>query len=316
MFQAVGLKLEGEHLDLDFRDTSAWTLAGPQVPIPNQWIVVGDPDSGPAIMLGTPGTFPKEIWMDTHYHGSDQFRAVIKGEYLLQTHRMGAGDFGYQESGRIYREGLSDADEGCWIFAMHGNWRGARTTPTRRDGDFDEVLYDNQLDRYAQTMDDSCWWNVPGGPKGIRAIKTTLKLQAGWAWGNFDDPEGWRPLTEGVQFTAGVFGLPETGPILLTIKAEPGRVAVPPAVCGAEVVCVVIGGSAEIGGKPFQKGELRVQSAGVPLEAVVSGPDGLNMVYLIADRRHRLQFSADDASSIQWRDTFESVCSELLPSAA
>jgi hypothetical protein len=317
MFNAVGLKLEGDHLDLSYHDPSSWTPACAEFESPNQWFVVGDPDSGPTVMLGAMPAFPKDLWFDSHFHGSDQFRAVIKGEFLVQRRRMKAGDFGYQESGMPYREGVSGAQEGCWMFAIHGNWRGARSTRVRSDGSFVlPRLSENQLDRWAETPDDPCWWNVPGGNKGIVALKTTLgPIRGGFVWGNFDDAQISRPLAQGVTFTAGLFGLPETGPILLTIKAAADCVAAPAAVYGTEIVCAVIRGSAKIGDKLYKAGELRIQNAGVPLDAVVSGPDGLNMVYLIADRRHRPKPSNDDPVFRPWQETIESIYSELSPSS-
>jgi hypothetical protein len=111
-----------------------------------------------------------------------------------------AGDFGYQVSGRNYREGLGgDAGE-CWILAMHGTWPGARGTKTRDDGTFPLTeLYDNQLDSLVDSPDDPYWDNVVGGAKGIAAVSTTLtSTGALYEWGSFDETETWRPLAQDV----------------------------------------------------------------------------------------------------------------------
>jgi hypothetical protein len=313
MFQAVGHELAGDYLDLTFRDTSAWTKAGPDIDIPNQWLTVGDPDCGPTIMLGTPPALPQDLWMPTHYHASDQFRAVIKGEYLLQTHRMKAGDFGYQVSGRNYREGLGgDAGE-CWIFAMHGTWPGARGTKTRDDGTFPLTeLFDNQLDRFVDSPEDAYWDNVVGGARGIAAVNTTLNSTGAiYEWGSFDQTEDWRPLGEDVVATAGVFGLADSGPILFTIHARGDRVVMPSAVYGTETVCAVIRGSVEIGGNRYDTGDLRVQKAGVALDAVVSGTEGVDMVFVVGDRRERPFGVAADAASQSWKGCVDAMYSEL-----
>lgn len=315
MFQAVGHALEGDHLDLSFHDPSSWTRAGEEIDIPNQWFVVGDPESGPTIMLGAMPAFPADLWFDTHYHGSDQFRAVIKGEYLLQSHRMAAGDFGYQESGRTYREGVSgSATNGTWLFAMHGTWRGARATRVKSNGTFElPELADNQLDRFAE-LDDPCWEGVPGGPRGIVALETSLETtKAGYAWGSFDDTEGWRAIADGVVAMGGAFGLQETGPILFTVHAAANCVALPAATYGTEIVCALIRGSAQIGDKHYRAGDVRVQKAGVPLDAVVSGPDGLDLVFLVADRRERPHVAGEDAPSQQWKTEIEAFYTELCP---
>lgn len=313
MFQAVGHELAGDFLDLSFRDTSTWTKAGPDIDIPNQWLTVGDPDRGPTIMLGTPPALPQDLWMPTHYHASDQFRAVIKGEYLLQTHRMKAGDFGYQVSGRNYREGLSGNAGECWIFAMHGTWPGARGTKTRDDGTFPLTeLFDNQLDRFVDEPDDPYWDKVVGGARGIPAVRTTLNSKgASYEWGSFDETEDWRAIAEDVVATAGVFGLADSGPILFTIHAPGGRVVMPAAAYGTETVCAVIRGSADIGAKHFEAGDLRVQNAGVALDTVVSGPEGLDMVFVVADRRERPNRVADDGAPLSWMDAVGTMYSEL-----
>jgi hypothetical protein len=315
MFQWVGHQLESDHLDLSFRNTASWTAAGPDYDIKNQWFVLGDPDSGPAVMLGTPPALPEDLWVDTHYHGSDQFRVVIKGEYLVQSRRIKAGDFGYQESGRTYREGLAGGAGDCWIFALHGTWPGARGTLVKKTGNLvinDDSLYDNQLDRFVEAPDDPYWNDVPGGAKGMAALTTTLgPNRAGYAWGSFDETDSWRPLAEDVVATAGMFGPARSGPVLLTIHAGPDRVAIPAAAAETEVVCVVIRGSATIGGKRYEAGDMRVQKSGAALDEVVSGPDGLDMVLLVADRRGRPQIVGNDAVSKRWQDGLDSFCAEL-----
>jgi hypothetical protein len=311
MFQAVGFDLAGDHLDMTFTDTSNWTTGGPDIPIPNQWLTIGDPDHGPTVMLGTPPALPEDMWMPTHYHASDQFRVVIKGEYLLQKHRMKVGDFGYQVSGRNYREGLGGNAGECWIFAMHGTWPGARGTKTRDDGNFPLTeLYDNQLDRFVDSPDDPYWDDVTGGSKGIAAVRTTLNSTGAlYEWGSFDDSEDWRPLAEDVVATAGVFGLAESGPILFTIHAGGDRQVMPAAAYGTETVCAVIRGSAVIGDRVYNAGDIRIQNAGTSLDDVHSGAAGLDMVFVVADRRERPTRVADDGQN--WKGAFESLYSEL-----
>lgn len=315
MFQAVGFKLVGDYLDLSYSDPSGWTHGLEDVESPNQFIALGDPDSGPALMFSAMPQFPQDLWFDSHYHGSDQFRVILNGEFLLQKHRMKEGDFGYQESGRNYREGVTGSPENCWLFNMHGTWRGARATRTRHDGTFDVPdLAPNQLDRWADTLDDPCWWNVPGGSKGIAAQKTSIgPNRAGYVWASFNAPEGWRALDDDLDYTSGMFGLPETGPILYTLKAGPDRVVVPTSVSGTEIACIVVGGSIDVDGRTYKKGDVRIQRAGVALGSIRSGAEGVALIYVIADRRHLPVLSGDDALSSRWSALLADTVNELAP---
>jgi hypothetical protein len=152
------------------------------------------------VQLGLCPPVPDSIWLDTHYHASDQFRATISGDFQLQRKHMKPGDFGYQVAGVPYREGLvGGGREPLWIFAVHGDRRGARSTITRVDGSFElGEVGEDQLDRPVASPDDAYWDTVPGGAKGVSALAVSEgRTVGGFHWGQFEDTTSWRTLPPG-----------------------------------------------------------------------------------------------------------------------
>lgn len=143
-------------------------------------------------------------------------------------------------------------------------------------------------------------------------MSTTLGTSGAlYEWGSFDDTETWRPLAEDVVATSGLFGLVESGPILFTIHAGSGRTVVPSARFGTETVYAVIRGSAVIDGRRYEAGDLRIQNTGAALGEVVSGPDGLDMVFVVADRREQPELISDHEDARAWKDAYDAMYSEL-----
>lgn len=289
MFAALNHALLSEYQDFSFRDTSGWPRVGPgeQMP-PSLFISLGDDVAGPAIQLIVTPPVPEKMWLDTHYHGSDQFRAQIKGGMLLQRRAMMAPQFGYQKAGIPYREGtLGGLTEDTWMFAVHGDRRGARGTKTRDDGTFllAEVGED-QLDRFVDSPEDPYWDCLPGRSKGICALALTgMRVSGGFAWGSYDDAGAWPALTERARATTALFGQAEVGPVLTTLALEPGATLADLDALATEIVVVVVDGDCVIADRAYQPGELRVQKADAAIGAIKAGVSGANLIVMVADRR-------------------------------
>lgn len=302
MFEAVGLTLDRDHLDLSFADSDGWTRVGPMAGMPpSQWIKLGDPERGPAVQLGMVPPVPDTIWLDTHYHASDQLRVAIRGDFQLQRKHMTAGVLGYQVAGIPYREGLvGGGSDPLWMFSIQGTWRGARSTNTRDDGTF--LLGDiapDQLDRPVGADEADYWDSVPGGAKGTAALATTGAIRGGFSWEDFAEAGAWGALAPGVRVAAGVLGDPDCGPAVLAIAADPGAIAVPACRAGTELVIAVVRGSCAVGTRVYGPGELRVQDAGARLPAVEAGAEGADFVLMISDRRH-LPIAIEAGAAAAW----------------
>jgi hypothetical protein len=315
MFRALGQSLDGDHLDLSFARSQGWPKVGPGEGMPpSLWLSVGDPVSGPAVQLGVCAPVPQTLWLDTHYHGSDQFRATLQGDFQLQRKRMVARDFGFQMSGLPYREGLVGGGNDLWMFAVQGDRRGARATLTRNDGTFVlGEIGEDQLDRPVASPDDPYWRDLPGGSRGVAALATRpAVIRGGFAWGRFGDTQDWLSLADGVVASAGVLGHGVTGPVVLAIQCDAGQVAVPAGCAATELVIAVVRGRCEIGGQHYTVGDVRVQKAHAPLAGVVAGPEGLDCVLLIADRRGIPRMPGGAPGSRSWFSGVASIVDELV----
>jgi hypothetical protein len=304
MFEALGQVLAGDHLDLSYTRSAAWPRVGPADGMPpSLWISVGDPISGPAVQLGICAPAPAALWLDTHYHGSDQFRAALRGDFQLQRKHMVARDFGYQHSGVPYREGLlGGCSEDLWMFAVQGDRRGARATITRADGTFMlGEIGEDQLDRPVASPDDVYWTAVPGGARGVSALALAPgRLRGGFAWGTFDDTREWHPLADGVTAAVGVLGDAATGPVIFAVHCEPGGTAIPAGGCGTERIVTIVRGDCTIADQRYALGDLRIQNAGAAMPAVTAGGSGLDCILMVADRRAMPDWTGTDSESQRW----------------
>jgi hypothetical protein len=316
MFYARGFEAPKNHIDFSFRNTDDWTVVGPQAGSPpSLWIMLGDPVSGPAIQLGTCPPLDETIWIDTHYHATDQYRCVMSGAYLLQRKKnMKCGDFTLHKSGVPYREGpAGGSPDPLWIVTVQGDKRGARSTATRRDATFPLVVGEDQLDGKVGTglVDDPYWDTVPGGARGKSAIATTAgRSIGGFTWGNYDDRQDWQALGDGVEGFFAVFGDIDSGPFVMTAHGEGGALLVPALECASEIAIFVVSGSIEVAGKTYGGGDIRIQSASAELPPVMAGVQGANISVMIADRR--ADIATDDS---EWLERVLEARTELTQSA-
>ena len=314
MFFAEGFEAPKDHIDFAFRDPDGWTPVGPEDGSPpSLWISLGDPVSGPAIQLGTCPAVAETVWIDTHYHATDQFRCMISGAFLLQRKNMKPRDFGFHVSGVPYREGpAAGSTDQLWMVSVHGDRRGARSTVTRLDGSLPFVVGEDQLDRPVPSADDPYWDDVPGGSRGETAIAVTAgRSIGGFTWGDFDSREDWQTLGDGVEAFFSVFGEISSGPFLMVAHAQSGALVVPALESSSEIAIFVVSGSLEIAGKTYGTGDVRIQSASVPLPAVAAGPEGADIGFMIADRRSDI--ASEDS---EWLEHALRTRDELTQSAA
>lgn len=298
MLTAVGMTFDGDVSTLSFRESNGWTRVSPdKMSPPSQWISIGDPECGPAVQLGICLPVSEKLWLDTHYHASDQLRVVVQGGFQLQRKLMGPGDFGYQVAGIPYREAIVPGDgDALWMFALQAERRGARSTTTRLDGSFElgEVAED-QLDRPVDSPDDPYWLDVPGGSKGRAALATSEgRTIGGFNWGKFDDAASWAAIAEGVTGCAALLGDVVAGPMVITMRAAAGTVIMLPIMFDTETVVAPVAGTLLAGDDRLEAGDVRFERTGAQRAALVAGDRGVDLVYVIADRRALSQAGSDD----------------------
>lgn len=285
MFDGRGiLTLEGDHLDLSFGDCQQWPSLTPGGSIRHYSFDIGDSVVGPVVMLGAIVPVEGEMldWEHSidppHFHGSDQFRVIPKGEWILANKPIKAGGFAFQESGLRYRE-HPGGDGAAWTMLVVGDRRGIRPT-VMRQADRDNLI--DTGSEYDRPLAEQEVYPHPAGPRGIAAIATTAgPCERGYLWGRLD------ALGNGQNSGAlsGVFGDAEGGPLAHLLKGSPGQPLLPEVTYATELLLIVTDGSCRIGDHEYRGGDIRLQAAQAPMPAIVAGPNGAEVTLIVADRR-------------------------------
>lgn len=274
-----GLAVDADHRDISYRNEAGWPMLTEKGSLRAFIFDIGDKDAGPNIQLGLIQRRDDEPldWKHSidplHHHGSDQFRAIMGGEWSLGGRRLKGGDFSFQESGIVYQE-HPVADE-VWMMLVMGDRRGNLPTLGLKK---DEDTMFQFGDTYTILSDETAYPH-PAGNRGIAAVATSegpctngfLSLPA----------EGLAPG----QTVSGLFGDEIAGPAVHVMRLEPGAMAMPASRWGTELILAVPEGSVTVGGDIYGSGELRIQRADTPLGAIVAGDAGAELVILRADRR-------------------------------
>jgi hypothetical protein len=114
---------------------------------------------------------------------------------------------------------------------------------------------------------------------------------------------------------AGVLGEPTSGPVLLFLDCAAGSEALPARTIGTEAIVAPVAGSVEAAGVVLAQGDVRVEEADVAQPPLVAGPDGVQLVVIVGDRRalrtalddHRIDGALADALSPVLTDLVELV---------
>jgi hypothetical protein len=314
------LMIEGDHVDLSYCDTDEWTGYTPKRSIAAQIFSLGDPASGPFVALGAVQDVPDEQldWAHTvdpmHFHGSDQFRLILGGEWNVAREPMNEGQFGFQEAGRVYQEHPGPGGS-AWTFLVYGDRRGMPATLTLEE---DRAKLAGQSEIAGNGIAGAGEYPHPAGPKGIPAISTSAGgTVKGYLRGSFSDTTAWRAVGDDGRILAGVWGDATSGPVVYLLASGADRVVVPACSYATQAVLIVSKGSCRVGDDEYLAGALRVQAADRPLAPVVSGPDGLEGALMIADRRSSAVLADPaNAAASEWKDTTDALLAELAAAVA
>jgi hypothetical protein len=320
-FSSVGgLSLDEGHLDLSFRDQGSWMKmehAGHAIATP-QMMFVGDPEAGPLLSVNAVGGGEEGVKTFTHFHGSDQFRIILRGvEQSVNRATFGPGQFAFQEAGMPYKEGVGGRDE-VWALVIVGDRRGAAATmPLGDNGTYKSVPENMTPEEQLAASEGYAMFNEmakrnPGGPKGIPSVATTLGTRrGGMVKASFADRDGWLRFAPGIEAAAGCWGDRTSGPAQVMLTVEPGRVAVPRLTAATEMITVVVDGSCEIGASSYACGDMRIQAAGSPQDAVVAGPNGVELVFIVADRSCLAALETADEAGAGWKRALTDILGGL-----
>jgi hypothetical protein len=313
MIGVVGLDGGGDELELSFRRPPLTDRSGMPV-----LIGIGDPVAGPLVGLfydapstagqlaGAPDLAP------AHSHPCDNFRIVMKGELWVGRERYHHGEFRLQRSGRPYgSDGDAPHVEGNWRIIFFADRRGHRVRPTNRQLRA-QYASAEAIERTKESYGDVLPVILPDEDDGVEGLVSTIAKpfsKVGHIDASFDECDGWEPLGGGGRMAVALMGVHELGPVVILQRTPPGVVATPAADFDADVFRCVIRGSHQRSGRRVEMGDTIVRAAGRPWEEVVAGPDGLDEVIIVGDRRGALpRVAGGDAA---WAETVGSVLERL-----
>jgi hypothetical protein len=313
MINAVGLAVGGDQVELSFRKAPLSERSA--LPV---LIGMGDPVAGPLLGLffDAPST-PEQLAASpdlapAHSHPCDNFRIVMKGELWVGQERYHHGEFRLQRTGRPYgRDGDAPHPDGNWRIIFFADRRGHRVRPTnptlRAEYASPEAIANTQA-RFGAVLPVV----LADEDDGVDGLVTTIAKpfsKLGHVDASFDESDQWLPLGDGGRVAVSLMGVHDVGPVVVLQRTPPGRVATPAATFGSDVFRCVISGSYQRAGETVQMGDTLLRGAGLPWEEVVAGPEGLDEVLIVGDRRGAVPDVSNGGK--EWADTLGALVSRL-----
>jgi hypothetical protein len=289
MIKAVGLPIDSNDVELSFRRPPLSERSGQPI-----LIGVGDPVAGPLVGLfyDAPST-PEQLAGEpdlapAHSHPCDNFRIVMKGELWVGQERYHHGQFRLQRTGRPYgRDGDAPHPEGNWRIIFFADRRGHRVRPTnaalRAEYSRPEAIAHTK-ELFGEVLPVV----LPDEDDGVSGLMTTIDKpfsKLGHIDGTFDEAVQWEAVGAGAHMAVALLGLHDVGPVVILQRTPPGQIATPAVTFGSDVFRCVINGSYQRGDTTLQMGDTVLRAEGLAWETVVAGPDGLDEVIIVGDRR-------------------------------
>lgn len=301
--QAGGTGRVGDgHVDFSFRAPEHWLNAPSsasarvgKLPVNSSALVLGDDEVGPVLMFFRLDAGINPPNAPRHGHASDNFRISLLGELPMGRESYGPGQFRLQQGWAPYAsDNYAQGPEGGWTALMFADQRGTRVRPVPADGP-------ELTDANAKVAE---WIGIrgdlvstePADQPGPSAMVTTLDgvRKAAHINADFEGADDWLAVGEHARAVAALMGDPEKGPFMLLATVSPGGRALSSCACDTEVFRLVVRGSCTIGADRYEAGDMRVDVAGGRFGDVVAGPDGLDEVVVVADRRAIVAGAIDD----------------------
>jgi hypothetical protein len=305
MYSAWGTKHSTETLaELSFHDTGAWPIRFGDMA--NTSVKVGDDTCGPIIgpVACQPGTVPPPA--AAHAHASDTFRIILRGTFKMGPEMYGPGEFRFQQGWRPYPGEDALGDDGLWMAVFVADRRGMRARYVKEPPpDSPEAQVAVEMHRYFgrtyELKGGDVWFSDdPKDTAGPSALASSLgPIKSGKRNGSFADADSWTTSHPGTREAVSILGDPICGPVVVLTATEPNGVVTPPCRFDTEVFRMIVAGACEIDGRRYEKGDMRIDRAGEWFGPVVAGPEGMQQVVVIGDRRHAtptMESTADESA--------------------
>lgn len=266
------------HIDASYLDRGGWAEdMGAQVLA----MLVGDEHCGPFVVLSYVEPSNEQMPLSfAHAHASDTWRISVRGTTNMGRDAYEQGQFRFHDGGVPYAsDNFAWGPEGGYGIIVFADRRGFAIRPVQAE--IAEKVVPEQAAAGAFLgidLQDPC----PGAPAIATTMGPTTRAHLD---GGFDRSETWDEIAPGVRMAAGIAGEPERGPVLVLLDCAAGCEAVPPRLLGTESIVAVVTGSIDAGGTTLAQGDVRLEEAGVEHGGLVAGPDGAQLVVIVADRR-------------------------------
>jgi hypothetical protein len=266
------------HVDATYSDRRGWSedLGATILPI-----MVGDERCGPFVVLSYVEPSEEQMPLSfAHAHASDNWRISVRGTTNMGRDTYEQGQFRFHDGGVPYAsDNFAWGPDGGYGIIMFADRRGFAIRPVKAS--IAEKVVPAQEAAGALLgidMQDPC----PGAPAIATTMGGTVRSHLD---GGFDTSERWEEIAPGVRMAAGIAGEPVCGPVLVFLDCAAGAEAIGAHALGTEVIVAPVGGSVDAAGTALAQGDVRLEEADVEHPALVAGPDGAQLVLLVADRR-------------------------------
>jgi hypothetical protein len=276
------------HVDATFTDRSGWSQDLGATILP---IMAGDDRCGPFVVLSYVEPSEEQMPLSfAHAHASDNWRISVRGTTNMGRDTYSQGQFRFHDGGVPYAsDNFAWGPDGGYGIIMFADRRGFAIRPVKAEIAAKVTPAQEAAGAFLGIdMQDPC----PGAP----AIATTLgRTERAHLDGGFDTADRWDEIADGVRLALGLAGEPTCGPVLVFLDCAPGREVVPTRSIGTETIVAPVNGSIDVEGTTLAQGDVRVEEADVEHPALVAGPDGAQVVLIVADRR-ALRAAVDDGT--------------------
>ncbi|MFI5958906.1 hypothetical protein [Cryptosporangium sp. NPDC051539] len=271
-------------------------------------VLLGDNEVGPAVLLLSvpPGITPPDA--PAHGHASDNFRISLRGALPMGSEVYRQGEFRLQRGWKPYRsDNYAHGPDGGWTFLLFADRRGMKVRHVSKDSPSHEVQ-DRKLAEWLGIKGDLIS-DDPQDTSGPSTLVTDLgPLKANHFNGSFAESHRWPQAGPQTRAAGALMGDPVCGPVLVMATTTANGQSAPERTFDTEVLHLIVGGSCTVGDYVYVSGDLMVVPAGVRSAPVIAGPDGVQELIVLGDRRGVVP----DAGEHSWLGEVNRLLTDLL----
>ncbi len=306
-----------DHVTLRFEATDLWTVPDDLIssgrtantPFDTTALLLGDETKGPLLLFLSvePGFSPPDS--PAHGHASDNFRLSARGVLPMGPEKYGPGEFRFQRGWKPYpSDNYAHGPDGGWSMLCFADRRGVKTryvspsAPTHAAGDAKFAAW---LGIKGDLESDD-----PADAPGSSALVTNVgQLRKPFLNGSFAASSDWPAVNEFTNVAGALMGDPSCGPMIVLASTKPGGWAASEFSVDTELFHLVVRGRCSIGGVSQRCGDMWVQRPGSSVGPVIAGPEGVDELIILGDRRGSLPRFVDQAQG--WPKEIAPLMGEL-----